>query len=500
MQKIFDRELERLRVPPSPNKKLTGSLAWRDDDIGVTTTTQNESDFWTEFETQEVLLHNSCSLIRLLVLDCPKVRVFLTAEMESYWFGIMHSFNLLFPRPDEDKILGEQKKSDDTQAGSKERQSFVSKYFSACRPRAATDITVTEEQVQELTISEKNKKYPLLFLTDYGRPTYDHLSVYSWELLLLARRAMEDTVKMLELNVSLVRDEMPNDEELMRPTELINKDDEVAPHAARIIKETRNTPTLDKPKQSATEPRYKEKDAEYDPRKNSSRDASHRDPGNDKIPTLSLGGNVRPLAPTRPLPFSPSPSPARPNPRNTPALSTPVGRSAPSEERISATYSDIQARRKANTTAGTSDMRSSQNRSGRMVAAADQDRPNRAKNLQQSVPLDPGPPPSKVIFDVKEQSVVARSTTIAIPPEGAKGNQDQLNDTEEPIAPKKWEVKHPIGRQPANTPLLKGHLNSKVRVRSVSPPTIAERLEPSFLIQPVYSHNYEMRVRKQRDA
>ena len=257
---VFDFELDRLRIPPSPSKRYKGTNKLDYHERGIATESAREqNDYWTQFETQarlyaecplylmmsfnksaiyiwlvlqEILLHSSCSFIRLLVRDNPTVRNYIETEVENYWFGIMHSFNLLFPRPDEDAKADTNTSKPMAALDEEEvRPSLIGKYLLSCRHRADGDESESgEEDGLEsgvpLTVAEKNKKYSLLLLEEYGSSRYTHLSPYSWELCLLARRAMEDTVKMLELNVGIVFDQTPEDEKLLRPTELIDQDDD----------------------------------------------------------------------------------------------------------------------------------------------------------------------------------------------------------------------------------------------------------------------------------
>lgn len=125
--------------------------------------------------------------------------------MDTYWFEIMHTFNLLFPRPDDKSYIQRKEKT----ASSIEYANAPTNLFH----RASKSIlkSAKKEFPDEILDretngkrNESNKNYPALLLRDYGSSMYPHLNEKSRELLLLSRRAIEDIVRVLELNVSLV--------------------------------------------------------------------------------------------------------------------------------------------------------------------------------------------------------------------------------------------------------------------------------------------------------
>jgi hypothetical protein len=172
--------------------------------------------------------------------------------MEGVWFGIMHSLNLILPRPDEDEkkiptpptvkppkeikppsptrrrapgtVAGSEAESglgtgspNQQQQQTKEKpRNFLKKLFQSDdsdddHVAREDEDDEEEEEVEDvadpdlnISIKERNLHYPLLLLKDYGKPLYQHLSRGSWELLLASRCQMEEMVKILELEVSIV--------------------------------------------------------------------------------------------------------------------------------------------------------------------------------------------------------------------------------------------------------------------------------------------------------
>jgi hypothetical protein len=212
---------------------------------------------------QEILLFNASNFLYLLLLESPKIRRFLSVEMEGIWFGIMHSLNLILPRPDEDEKKttlissslaqptkpisppvsptrsrpaaatgrgrargegaggGGGSEGGDGGVGSpeKEKSNFLKKLFRSndseddkeSNGNGEDNDEEEEEELEDIndpdlniSIKERNLLYPPLLLREYGKPLYQHLSRGSWELLLASRCHMEQMVKMLELEVSVV--------------------------------------------------------------------------------------------------------------------------------------------------------------------------------------------------------------------------------------------------------------------------------------------------------
>ena len=175
-----------------------------------------------------------------------QIRYFLSVEMEGIWFGIMHSLNLILPRPDEDEKKdltpptvkppkaiqppsplkprpsrievgsepGPGLESSSQQQPTKEKpRNFLKMLFQSNDSADDHFVKQTEEEEEvedisdpdlNISIKERNLQYPLLLVKDYGRPLYQHLSRGSWELLVTSRCQMEEMVKILELEVSIV--------------------------------------------------------------------------------------------------------------------------------------------------------------------------------------------------------------------------------------------------------------------------------------------------------
>jgi hypothetical protein len=132
--------------------------------------------------------------------------------MEGVWFGIIHSLNLIIPRPDDDTHKQAlQKKSPPSvpipvpPPGSSRDSESKLNYF---KQFFQSDGEEEEEEFPDpdlnILIRERNLLYPLLQLKDYGRPSYQHLSRGSWELILSSRCFLEEIIKTLALEVSIV--------------------------------------------------------------------------------------------------------------------------------------------------------------------------------------------------------------------------------------------------------------------------------------------------------
>lgn len=118
--------------------------------------------------------------------------------MDNYWFEIMHSLNILIPRPDESASH-----SHKTATTPSSKVTTKDPLKSVLPP---TGSNLVEDDSSLLSKSEKNRTYPSLLLSEYGKPRYKHLNQTSWELLVLSRCLMEDLVKELEIDVSIVPD------------------------------------------------------------------------------------------------------------------------------------------------------------------------------------------------------------------------------------------------------------------------------------------------------
>lgn len=203
------------------------------------------------------MLFTATSLLRTLAYDSSKVRYFIRTEMEPQLYGIVHVFNLLVPRPEQEALaekaaaaalpsspLRQPRPSSpikDTKLSSKEQRlqklRGESKGLSPADPENGEtkgqaspvkalvpnlDSTQAKETPQP-AIPLDNSFYPPLSLSSYGPPRYAHLSQNSWELLVMSRRFIEDIVRLLDLNISFVNINTSTDD-LYSETELLSRD------------------------------------------------------------------------------------------------------------------------------------------------------------------------------------------------------------------------------------------------------------------------------------
>jgi hypothetical protein len=172
-----------------------------------------------------------------------KIRHFLHNDMDAYWFEIVHSFNLLIPRPDSPAEINrlKTKKEPEKQLPN---SSLLSKLHLKKDNKSDEELegnVATMSPLIAQNLSQSNKKYPFLLLSDYGPPIYSHLNTTCWELLLLSRRAIEDIVRLLQLNVNLVMEPIHEEEVLAAKKELLSKkkDDRVVKEERRKEKKER---------------------------------------------------------------------------------------------------------------------------------------------------------------------------------------------------------------------------------------------------------------------
>jgi hypothetical protein len=143
--------------------------------------------------------------------------------MEGVWFGIMHSLNLIIPRPDDETHKDSVTKptnpggppssahnnvspppASSPRASSSESKFNKFKQFFQRESELSEEESPASDLNTSILIKERNLLYPLLQLKDYGRPAYQHLSRGSWELILTSRCFLEEIVKALALEVSIV--------------------------------------------------------------------------------------------------------------------------------------------------------------------------------------------------------------------------------------------------------------------------------------------------------
>lgn len=129
--------------------------------------------------------------------------------MEGAWFSIMHSLNLIIPRPDEDQMEMKSKLSSPSPNSSQPNPNPSSSFLKNLFQSEDSDVEEGEDHAIKdpdlnISIKERNQLYPPLLLKDYGKPVYKHLSRSSWELLLNSRYFLEEIVRHLGLEVSIV--------------------------------------------------------------------------------------------------------------------------------------------------------------------------------------------------------------------------------------------------------------------------------------------------------
>jgi len=170
-----------------------------------------------KLETQEVLLHYYCQLLRQLSYDSPKARDVLGKECSALWPPIIVILDIICPRQEDAQDKSPRSpRGEDSVRGVPAAEKNVAEFLKGCWGNAsqkhvdeATDpngyasyLAATISGNDDST--EPEEKHTCLELTwnpiaNYG-PARVHINKHAWDLLVLSRRCIEECMDLMGLH------------------------------------------------------------------------------------------------------------------------------------------------------------------------------------------------------------------------------------------------------------------------------------------------------------
>jgi len=171
-----------------------------------------------KLETQEVLLHYYCQLLRQLTYDSPKARDVLGKECGALWPPIIVILDIICPRQDDaDAPVKSPRspRSDNSASGMPAARKGVSDFLKGCFGNGSQRHAEAEPDINgyasylsaTINVNENNeseeKHAPLELtwnpITSYG-PARVSINKHAWDLLVLSRRCIEECMDLMGLH------------------------------------------------------------------------------------------------------------------------------------------------------------------------------------------------------------------------------------------------------------------------------------------------------------
>ena len=167
-------------------------------------------------ETQEILLHYYCQLLRQLTYDSAKAREVLGSECQSLWPPIIVILDIICPRQEDTSPtsvqIAEPPKNVSNPSSGKEAGRGLPRFINSCWNRKFQGIEVSSETIQyqsyiseAISISDavdkKHSKSEFAWcpVSQYGPPRV-RINKDAWLLLIQCRRCVEECMNVLELH------------------------------------------------------------------------------------------------------------------------------------------------------------------------------------------------------------------------------------------------------------------------------------------------------------
>jgi len=194
-RKSMDRGLTPLQNPDRDRSK--NSNLFKENVNASVAFSLNESASYHTFETQEIILYYTTSLLKLMSMDSSRIRGEINEQAQAGLSAIMNVLNSICPRRDE-RFTKESKKVPESiditipKTNPGKCDSFFSRFLKKNE--------IVEEAAEYKTTTIRN-----FLVSDYGPCPID-IRGNTWILLVLSRRAIETLLETLNLNIPLTRD------------------------------------------------------------------------------------------------------------------------------------------------------------------------------------------------------------------------------------------------------------------------------------------------------